>query len=265
MSSEASTPHQQKDRYQRYMNRAYIATDPHKTNWNRSSQGMQNWFSRLTGGIDLPFRSISLFAGSWLALELGWPLVTLGGVVLAGDVWSIPAMVPFLFITLFVTVLISAANMIREIVLHLSPQQDNLLKALFRGYFWGYLSVGIIVLIYQYTLQTMPQLFLLPIFYLVPIEASVLGNGGTIPLPVFLGLSGMYLQLSVIVLVYIVGITASAIGGLEILRYVMDNTKQHGVYGAVFNILFLSVFPAVNITFSIKMMDVILAIVGGLI
>ncbi len=247
------------------MSRAYDVMDPRKTTWAGSSKGTSEWFSRLTGGIDLPFRSIGLFAASWLALEMGWPLVALGGVVLAGDVWSIPAMIPFLFVTLFVTVLVSASNMIRAIVIQLSQQRDNLVKALFRGYFWGYLSIGMIVIIVEHTTRTMPQLFLLPIIYLVPIEGSILGTGGTVPIPVFVGLSGNFIHISVIILIYVIGITASAIGGLEILRHVMDNTRGRGVYGAIFNILFLSVFPAVNITLSIKMMEVILTITGGLI
>jgi len=219
---------------------------------------MIGWLSRFGSALDLPIKSIALFAGSWLMLEIGWPVLTLLGVATAGSVWSIPSAIPFLFIIVYGIILVSGCNLVRSIVVYVSGTRDNLVKVLFRGYFWSLLSVALILLINQYFHTALPFLYLLPIIYLLPLD--VLGT--TVPIPIPLGLSGWYLDILVVVIVYVVGITGSCIGGLEILRYFIDSSAQQSSYHAILSVLFLAVFPTVNIQFSLMFLDSILDLFG---
>jgi hypothetical protein len=233
---------------------AYERMNPKKTNWERSGVSLSGWMNQFTGGLDLPFKSIAIFAGSWMLLELGWPLLIVFGVATAGTVWSIPTVIPCLFIAVYVTIMISGMNMARSIITQLGDRRDNLVKALFRGYFWSLLSIGVILTVHDYFHNTMPQIFFLPILYLIPIEAF----GNTIPIPILLGLSGLYMDISVAIVVYAIGITGSSIGGIELLRNLLDNSRQHGTYGAIFGVLLLAVFPVVNIYFSLVFLTSVL-------
>jgi len=233
---------------------AYKRTNPRMTNWEKSGSSMMEWMSRFGSGLEVPFKSIALFAGSWLMLEIGWPVLTLLGVATAGSVWSISSAIPFTFIVVYGILLMSGSNLVRSLISHLTGQRDNLVKAVFRGYFWSLLSVGLILTIHQYFYGMLPFLFLIPIVYLIPIE--ILGN--TVPIPIPLGISGWYLDILVMIIVYIVGITGSCIGGIEILRYFMNSSNQRGTYHAIFSILLLAVFPALNIQFSLVFLNSIL-------
>jgi hypothetical protein len=237
---------------------AYERMDPEKTNWERPGVSLKGWMNQFTGGLDLPFKSIVLFAGSWMLLEIGWPLLIVFGVATAGTVWSIPTAIPCLFIAVYVSIMISGMNMVRSIITQLGDRKDNLVKALFRGYFWSLLSIGVILTIHEYFHSTMPQLFFLPILYLIPIE--VLGT--TVPIPLLLGFSGLYMDISVTIIVYAIGITGSSIGGIEILRNLLDNSRQRGTYGAIFGVLLLAVFPVVNIYFSLVFLTSTLDLFG---
>jgi hypothetical protein len=236
-------------------------TNPRTTNWERSGSSMMGWMSRINAGLDVPFKSIALFAGSWLMLEIGWPILTVLGVVTAGSVWSITSAIPFMFIVVYGLVLMSGSNLVRSLITHLTGQRDNLVKAVFRGYFWSLLSVGLILTVHQYFHSALPFLFLLPIIYLLPL--NVLGN--TVPIPIPLGISGWYIDILVMIVVYIVGITGSCIGGIEILRYFMNNSSQKGSYHAVLSVLLLAVFPAMNIQFSLVFLNSILDLYGRMI
>ncbi len=227
-------------------------------NWERSGGSLKGWMNQFTGGLDLPFKSIAIFAGSWMLLELGWPLLIVFGVATAGNVWSISTTIPCLFIAVYVNIMVSGMNMIRSIITQLGERRDNLVKALFRGYFWSLLSIGLILIVHEYFHTTMPQLFFLPIFYIIPIQ--ILGN--TVPLPLFLGFSGLYMDIAVTIIVYAIGITGSAIGGIEILRNLLDNSRQRGTYGAIFGVLLLAVFPVVNIYFSLVFLTTTLDLFG---
>lgn len=238
---------------------AYKHTDPKTTNWSQSGASMMGWFSRFGAGMDLPFKSIALFVGSWLMLELGWPILTLLGVATAGSVWNIPASIPFLFIIVYGIVMVSGCNLIRSLITYVSSRRDNLVKAIFRGYFWSLLSVGLVLLVNQYFHTALPLLYILPIIYLLPLQ--ILGT--TVPIPILLGFSGWYLDLLVTVIVYVVGITGSCIGGLEILRYFVDTSAQQSSYHAILAVLFLAVFPAMNIQFSLVFLNSILSVFGG--
>ena len=206
--------------------------------------------NRLVGSLSLPYKSIALFVSSWMLLEIGWPLLTIAGVVTAGSVWDIPTAIPCMYIGVYCTLLVSGANLIRSLIVELSSARDNLAKALFRGYFWSILSVGLILLVHAYFRTNHEALFLLPIIYFIPIEINILGTGGTVPVPIPLGFTGMYLNILVAVIVYAVGITGSCIGGIEVLRYLMSSPRQQTSYGAVFKVLFLAVFPPLNLYFS---------------
>ncbi|MHA1862930.1 MAG: hypothetical protein ACTSWA_04100 [Candidatus Thorarchaeota archaeon] len=229
-----------------------------KRNREQSGGSLKGWMNKFTGGLDLPFKSISLFAGSWMLLEIGWHLIIIFGVATAGSVWSISTTVPCLFIAVYVNIMISGMNMIRSIITQLGNRRDNLVKALFRGYFWSLLSIGLILIVHEYFHTTMPNLFILPILYFIPIQ--VFGN--TIPFPLFLGLSGWYMDISVTIVVYVIGITGSAIGGIEILRNLLDNSSQRGTYGAIFGVLLLAVFPVMNVYFSLVFLTTTMDLFG---
>jgi len=240
--------------YSRKMGSAYKMTHPRTSSWEKSGSSMMGWLSRFGSGIDVPFRSIALFAGSWLMLEIGWPILTLLGVVTAGSVWSISSAIPFLFIVVYGIVLMSGSNLVRNLISHLTGQRDNLVKAVFRGYFWSLLSVGLILTIHQYFQGILPFLFVIPIIYLLPFEIV----GTTIPIPIPLGVTGWYINILVMVIVYIVGITGSCSGGIEILRYFMNGSSQQGTYHAILSVLLLAVFPAMNVQFSLVFLNSIL-------
>ncbi len=257
--SKKTTPSGMKQRIKNYYaDKVEELEEDQNKNWERSGGSLKGWMNRFTGGLDLPFKSIAIFAGSWMLLEIGWPLLIIFGVATAGNVWSIPTTIPCLFIAVYVNIMISGMNMIRSIITQLGDRRDNLVKALFRGYFWSLLSIGLILIVHEYFHTTMPNLFILPILYFIPIQ--VFGN--TIPFPLFLGLSGWYMDIAVTIVVYVIGITGSAIGGIEILRNLLDNSSQRGTYGAIFGVLLLAVFPVVNIYFSLVFLTSTLDLFG---
>ena len=233
------------------MDRAYEIMDPKETNWERSGAFLKGWMAKFSASLDLPFKSIATFVGSWMILEVGWPLLIVFGVATAGSVWSIPATIPCLFIAMYGTVLVSGTNVVRSLIVQLGNGRDNLVKALFRGYFGSLLSIAVVLIVHTYFRSHMPQLFLLPIVYLLPIDGSVLGTGGTVPIPIPIGYSGLYMDLLVTVIVYAVGVTGSCIGSIEILQYLLKASRKHGSYGAILGVLILAVFPAMNIYFSL--------------
>ena len=247
--------------YDSKIGRAYKATDPRKTNWGTSGASMTGWLSRYWSSLDMPFKSIALFVGSWMLLEIGWPILTILGVATAGSVWSVPSSIASMFIVVYGMILISGTNVVRSLIVQLTGQKDNLVKALFRGYFWCLLVVGLILTIHQYFHINMPLLFLIPIIYLLPI--TILGN--TVLIPILLGITGMYMDIIVMVLIYVVGITGSCIGGLEILRHFLDNSRQRGSYHAILSVLMLAVFPAMNVHISLVFLNSILDLYRGLI
>jgi hypothetical protein len=254
-----------RDRVKQYyaakMSGAYETADPRKTTWEKSEASMMGWLSRFSAVLDMPFKSIALFVGSWMLLETGWPLLIILGVVTAGSVWSVPSSIASMYILLYGLVLVSGANVVRGLIVQLTGQKDNLVKALFRGYFWSLLVVGLILTIHQYFHSHMPLLYLIPIIYLLPIE--ILGN--TVPVPIPLGTTGMYMDIIVTVLICVVGITGSCTGGLEVLRHFLDNSRQRGSYHAILSVLMLAVFPAMNIHFSLIFLNSILDLCRGLI
>lgn len=250
-----------KQYYASRMSGTYKSTDPRKTTWEKSGASTIGWMSKFGASLDMPFKSIALFVGSWMLLEIGWPLLIILGVVTAGSVWSVPSSIASMFIVVYGFVLVSGANVVRSLIIQLTGQKDNLVKALFRGYFWSLLVVGLVLTIHQYFHGHMPSLYLIPIIYLLPIE--ILGN--TVPIPIPLGITGMYMDIIVIVLIYVVGITGSCIGGLEILRHFLDNSRQRGSYHAILSVLILAVFPAMNIHFSFVFLNSVLDLLRELI
>ena len=193
-----------------------------------------------------------------MILEIGWPLLVVWGIASAGSVWNIPTTIPFAFVLTYGLVLASGSNMVRSLVTQLAGRRDNIVKALFRGYFWGLLSVGLVFLVHAYFHSHLQLLFLIPIFYLLPINIV----GVTVPVPIPLGITGLYMDMVATIIVYAVGVTGSCIGGIEILKHFMDNSAQHGTYGAILTVLLLAVFPAMNIYFSSVFLTTILELFG---
>lgn len=241
------------------MERVSQKKDSKQANWDRSSSSMKGMMARFSSELDVPFKSIALFAGSWMILEIGWPLLLMWGVASAGSVWNIPTAIPFAFVLTYGLVLVSGSNVVRSLVTHLAGKRDNIVKALFRGYFWGLLSVGLIFLIHGYFHSNLPLLFLIPIFYLLPIDITLVG---TIPIPIPLGVTGLYMDMVATIIVYAVGVTGSCIGGIEVLKHFMDNSAQRGTYGAILALLLLAVYPAMNIYFSSAFLTTILELFG---
>ena len=233
--------------------------DKTQVSWDRSSSSMKGSVSQFGANLDVPFKSIALFAGSWMMLEIGWPLLVMWGVASSGSVWNIPTAIPFTFVITYGVVLTSGTNVVRSLVTHLAGKRDNIVKALFRGYFWGLLSVGLVFLIHGYFHSNSPFLFGIPIFYLLPIDVTLIG---TIPIPIPLGFTGWYMDMIATIIVYVVGVTGSCIGGIEILKHFMDNSAQRGSYGAILALLLLAVFPAMNIHFSSVFLTTILELFG---
>ncbi len=221
---------------------------------------MKGWISKFGSDLDVPFKSIAMFAGSWMLLETGWQLLLLWGIASAGSVWNIPTAIPFVFVSMYGLVLMSGANVVRSLVTQLAGRRDNIVKALFRGYFWGLLSVGLVFLIHAYFHSHMSFLFGIPILYLLPIEIL----GSTVPVPIPLGFTGWYMNMTATIIVYVIGVTGSCIGGIEILKHFMDNSAQRGTYGAILALLLLAVFPAMNIYFSSVFLTSILELFGRL-
>lgn len=238
--------------------RNYQRFGPRKTNWYSSGGSVSGWMARFNAGLNRPFKSIAIFAGGWMLLEIGWPILILLGVATAGSVWNIPTAIPFMFVVVYGLTLISGSNLVRSLVTQIGNRSDSLVKALFRGYFWSLLSVGLLFTVSTYFHLKMPFMFVIPIVYLLPIEA--LGN--TIPIPVPLGITGWYMDIIFTIIVYTVGVTGSCIGGIEILKHVMDNSHQHGSYGAIFNLLVLAVFPVLNIYFSLVFLTSVFDLFG---
>jgi hypothetical protein len=245
--------------YGRKMEHAYQRLDPKQTNWERSGASMRGWIARFGSELDIPYRSILLFSGSWMILEIGWPLLVIFGIASAGSVWNIPTSIPFMFIVTYALVLVSGTNLIRSLVTQIAGRRDDIVKALFRGYFWSLLSVGLIFFVHGYFHSSLPLLFVIPIFYLLPIDVSVIG---TVPVPIPLGFTGLYMDMAATVIMYTVGVTGSSIGGLEFLRQFVHNSSQHGSYRAVLSVLLLAAFPAMNIYFSSVFLTAILDLFG---
>jgi len=231
--------------------------NPRSNDWAGSAFALKGWMGRIGGSLDVPFKSISIFVGSWMMLEIGWPLLTVLGVATAGSVWSIPTAIPCMFVVVYAMILASGANLVRSLVTQMYDRRDNLVKALFRGYFWSLLSIGIIYLVHTYFHAHLPLLFVIPILYFVPIAG--------LPVPIPLGTTGWYMNILAMVVVYTVGVTGSCIGGIEILGHLLENSRQHGAYGAVFGVLLLTVFPALNIYFSLVFLESTIDIFWGLI
>jgi len=232
----------------------YALTDEEYWNWTKETN------RNITE--DSHVLKIALFVGSWMILEIGWPLLVVFGVATAGSVWSIPATIPCLFIAMYGTVLVSGTNVVRSLIVQLGNRRDNLVKALFRGYFGSLLSIAVVLIVHTYFLSHMPLLFRLPIVYLLPIDGSVLGTGGTVPIPIPIGYSGLYMDLLVTIIVYAVGVTGSCIGSIEILQYLLRASREHGSYGAILGVLILAVFPAMNIYFSLVFLTSTLDLFG---
>jgi len=248
--------------YAKKMEQFHLSKDkesPPPINWSRSSSSMKGMLARFGADLDVPFKSIAMFAGSWMILEIGWPLLVIWGVASSGSVWNIPTSIPFTFVLTYGIVLVSGTNVIRSLITQLAGKRDNIVKALFRGYFWGLLSVGLVFLVHAYFHANMWSLFIIPILYLIPIDIA----GVTVPAPIFLGFTGQYMDMLATIIVYVVGVVGSCIGGIEILKHFMDDSSRRGTYGAIFAVLLLAIFPAMNIYFSSVFLTTILELFGS--
>ena len=228
-----------------------------RASWEGSGASLRGAIGRSASSLDLPFKSLMFFVGSAILLSVGWTVLIVFGVAFAGSVWSISATIPSMFIITYAIMMINGTNMIRELAVRYRSKNDSIVSALFRGYFWSLLSIGFILLVHRFFLTSVPHIFNMPIVYFIPIEVELV-VGGTIPVPVPLGMSGWYIDIISKVLVFVIGIVGACIGGLEILEFVMAKSSQNGIYGAIFNILFLASYPAFNLYFSISFLDFII-------
>ena len=70
------------------------------------------------------------------------------------------------------------------------------------------------------------------------------------------------MDIAVTIIVYAVGITGSSIGGIELLQHLLDNSQQRGIYGSIFGLLLLAIFPIANIYFSLVFLNTTLDLFG---
>ena len=221
--------------------------------------------THIIGQLGLPMKSFFTFVFTFVMLEHGHGLLILAGAASSGSVWTMGTIVPGTFIIAYFICLVSAANVIREVVQHVGNRRDNLIKALFRGYLWTLLAVGLVSLVHLYFCANTPEIFAMSIYFVVPIQVW----GFTVPIPIGLGFTGPLMEFGWQVVVFAIGITGGCAGGLELLRYLTAYLADRGLYASLLQVLLLVAFPGVNMAFSIMLVmqvdpfiDLIVALTG---
>ncbi len=214
-----------------------------------------------TGALhELPYRSLISFLATFMIATVGSFFIIPMGVVASGSVWTIPVTIGVIAILIVVVCLVSLANFVRGLISSISDTLRSrggggsvvFVHALFRGYFGGILQAGCIILTFNFLLSQAQGLFLIPMFYLIPIDVM----GFTVPIPVFLGFSGIYIIVAVAVVTTVVLVASFLMGGLELLQAVKNHVENleggyeggsSRLYAAALYLLFLTLFPAVNV------------------
>lgn len=202
------------------------------------------------GWLDLPVPSIFIFVLTFTLLQFGHGILMVVAVATAGSIWALGTAIPATFIITYLVCMVSAANLVRQVVRHLSGQQDNLMKALFRGYLWALLSIGLVSIVHLYFCCYVPQLYCMPIIFFIPIDVY----GFTIPIPIPLGTTGPLMEFAFRVVVFGVGVTGACVGGIELLRCILDRLSGRGLYASLLQVLLLSVFPGLNMALSMLLL-----------
>ncbi len=208
---------------------------------------------------ELPYRSLALFLATFMVSTVAGILVVPVGVAVSGSVWTVMVSIGFTAVVLIVACMVSLANFVRGLIGALSSSLVSgsggataLVGALFRGYFGGIIQAGCILLVYRFLVSVALGLFVIPMVYFIPIEVL----GFTVPIPIPLGWSGIYMAVSVYVVVTVVLLGSFLMGGIELLqafRDQVDDARGDGagdgsqLQRAAMYLLFLTLFPAVNI------------------
>jgi hypothetical protein len=206
---------------------------------------------------DLPYRSLMIFLATFTIATVAGIFVVPVGIAVSGSVWTVMVSIGFTAIVLITACLISLANFVRGLIASLSTSLSlgigggsgtTLVDAIFRGYFGGILQVGCILLVYRFLLTGASGLFIIPMIYFIPID--ILGT--TLPVPIPLGFAGNYIMLSVVVVATVTLVASFLMGGIELLQALRSAASEDGrssanLQRAALYLLFLTLFPALNI------------------
>jgi len=208
---------------------------------------------------ELPYRSLMLFLATFMVATVAGILVIPVGVAVSGSVWTVLVSIGFVAIVLVVVCVVSLANFVRGLIAAFSTTLTSgrggdsvaLVGALFRGYFGGIIQAGCILLVYKFLASVAPGLFGILMIYFIPIEVL----GSTVPIPIPLGWSGLYIAVSVYVAVSVILLGSFLMGGIELLQAVRIQVEENGgeaggvsqLQRAAMYLIFLTLFPAVNI------------------
>lgn len=221
---------------------------------------------------ELPYRSLTLFLATFTVATAAGILVVPVGVAVSGSVWTVLVSTGFVAIVLAVTCVVSLANFVHGLISALSTSLSSgrggddsvsVYGALFRGYFGGIIQVGCILLVYEALRVSAWGLFAVPMVYVIPIEVL----GCTVPIPIPLGFSGMYISIAVHVVATVVLVASFLMGGIEMLQairaHVDDGEDGSSLYRSALYLLFLTVFPALNILLCCLLISAYAPIIGA--
>lgn len=213
-----------------------------------------------SGLHDLPWRSLMIFVATSTIATSAALLVVMAGVVASQSVWSILVTTGFIAVMLVAVCLLSLVNFIRGVIdMASSAIRSRIVFAVWK-YFGTIIQVGCIILVYNFFRVFAWGLFQIPMIYFIPLEVF----GTTIPVPVFiLGAltSDGYIAMAAYVIATGVTVAGFVTGGLDLLAAVADYAHQgsedgsSSLYNSFLYILFVTIFPALNIIVAVHLIN----------
>jgi len=225
---------------------------------------------------ELPYRSLMVFLATFMIATAAGILVVPVGVAISGSVWTVLVSIGFVAIVLIVACVVSLANFVRGLITTLSTTLTSgrggggsvsLYGALFRGYFGGIMQVGCILLVYGALRVGAWGLFTIFMVYIIPIDIW----GFTVPIPIPLGFSGMYISIAVHVIATVVLVGSFLMGGIELLQAIRNQVDKGGdgdgggsaLHRSALYLLFLTLFPALNIFLCCLLIEAYTPVIGA--
>jgi len=213
-----------------------------------------------SGVHDLPWRSLMIFVVTATVATSAALLIVMAGVVLSQSVWSILVTTGFIAVLLVAVCLVSLVNFIRGVITVASSSiRSRFVFALWK-YFGTVIQVGCIILLYNFFKVFAWGLFYIPMVYFIPME--ILGT--TCPIPVFLPnafFSGSYIGMAAYVIAMAVTVAGFVTGGLDLLAAIADRAHEgsdagsSSLYDSFLYVLFVTVFPALNIIVAVHLIN----------
>ena len=213
-----------------------------------------------SGLHDLPWRSLLVFVATFTIATSAGLLVAMAGIVVSQSAWDILVTTGFIAMILVAVCLLSLVNFIRGVIAATaSAIQSRFVFALWR-YFGTIIQVGCIILVYGFFSVFAWGLFIVPMIYFIPLD--ILGT--TVPVPVFLPnalSSGAYIAMAAYVIAIGVTVAGFVTAGLDLLAAIADQAHQgkeegsSGVFNSVLYVLFVTIFPALNIVVAVHLIN----------